>query len=238
MRDAFIALVALALLASPCALAQPGGAAPATKLYCWKNKAGKTECGDKVPYEYQDAAIKELSRQGVVTSRTEALTPEERKAREEALAKKKAENQRREQQRRKDKALLDTFSNEQEIDLKRNRDIQLVESTIETLQTNVKNMNERQLDARARAAQYVKDKRPVPQPIQDDIDRIEVERAQTERQIALKRSEIVSLNQRYDELKKRFAVLTGIDAKPAPKPPATGTAPAPAVAAQPVPAKK
>ena len=234
MRDAFIALVALALLASPCALAQPAGTAPpATKLYCWKNKAGKTECGDKVPYEYQDAAIKEMNKQGVVTGRTEALTPEERKAREEVLAKKKAEDQRREGQRRKDKALLDTFSNEQEIDLKRTRDVQLVESNIETLQGNLKNMAERQIDARARSEQYKKDNRPVPQPILDDIERLNSERAQTERQIALKRREIAALNQRYDELKKRFAELTGVTSTAG-----GGAKPAPAPAASPASGKK
>ena len=52
------------------------------KMYCWKNKAGKTECGDKVPYENQASAIRELNKQGVVTTRSAALTPEERKRRE------------------------------------------------------------------------------------------------------------------------------------------------------------
>ena len=208
MRDARIALALLLLLAAPAALSQPAGSAPTAKLYCWKNKTGKTECGDKVPYEYQDAAIKEQNKQGVVTGHTESETPEERKAREEALARKQVEDQRREEIRRKDKALLDTFTNLKEIDLKRVRDVQLIESTIETLQTNLKNMDERRTDTQSRINQYVKDKRPVPQPFQEEIEHLDSEKAQSERLIARKRNEIILLNQKYDELKRRFTDLT------------------------------
>ena len=178
------------------------------KMYCWKNKAGKTECGDTVPYEYQDAPVRELNKQGVVTRRMEAAqTPEERKAREAAEEKRRVELVQIEAQRRKDKALLDTFSNEKEIDLKRTRDVQLIESNIETLQSNLKNMGERQAYARARSEQYTKENRPVPQPILDDIERVNAEKTQTERQIALKRKEILALHQLYDGLKKRYAEL-------------------------------
>lgn len=208
MRDARIALALLLLLAAPAALSQPAGGAPTAKLYCWKNKAGKTECGDKVPYEYQDAAVKEMNKQGVVTRRTESVTPEERKAHEEAQAKKQAEDQRREEIRRKDRALLDTFTTEKEIDLKRVRDVQLIEFTIETLQTNLKNMNERRADTQARINQYVKDKRPVPQTFQEEIEHLDSEKAQSGRLIAQKRKEILLLNQKYDELKRRFVDLT------------------------------
>jgi chromosome segregation ATPase len=208
MRDARIALALLMLLAAPAALSQPAGGAPTAKLFCWKNKAGKTECGDKVPYEYQDAAVKELNKQGVVTRQTESVTPEQRKAQEEAQAKKQVEDQRREDMRRKDKALLDTFTTEKEIDLKRVRDVQLIESTIETLQTNLKNMIERRADTQSRINQYVKEKRPVPQPFQDEIEHLDSEKAQSEKLIAQKRNEIILLNQKYDELKKRFAELT------------------------------
>ena len=210
MRDVYTVLTIMLVVALTAANTAYGQSAPGGgKMYCWKNKAGKTECGDKVPYEYQDAAIRELNRQGVVTGRTEALTPEERKARELAEAKKLAEDQRKAEQRRKDKALLDTFSNEKEIDLKRTRDVQLIESNIETLQGNLKNIGERLTDARARVDQYNRNKRPVPQPILDEIDRAIADRLQTERQIAQKRRDIVALNQLYDELKKRYAELTG-----------------------------
>jgi len=205
-------LLALATIVLPALHVPPVNAQNSTggsKMFCWKNKAGVTECGDKVPYEYQDAAIKEMNRQGVITGRSESLTPEERKAREAAEQKRLAEAKRKDEQRRQDKALIDTFSNEKEIDLKRSRDITLVEANIETLQGNLKNMNERQTDSRLRAERYTKDKKPVPPGIQDDIDRVNREMAQTNRQIQQLRKDIVALNQRYDDMKRRYAELTG-----------------------------
>lgn len=209
MRDARIALALLLLLAAPAALCQPAGGAPNAKLYCWKNKAGKTECGDKVPYEYQDAGIKEMNKQGVVTRRTESMTPEERKAHDEAQGRKQAEDQRRDEMRRKDKALLDTFTTEKEIDLKRVRDVQLIESTIETMQINLKNLNERRADTQLRIDRFAKDKRPVPQSFQEDLVHADSEKVQYEKLIAQKRNEISVLNQKYDEFKRRFSELTG-----------------------------
>jgi archaellum component FlaC len=203
----FVMMTAIALNVIPADANAQGG-----KLFCWKNKAGKTECGDKIPYEYQDAAIKEMNRQGVVTSRSESLSPEERKAREAADEKRVAEKQRQDEQRRKDKALLDTFSNDKEIDLKRRRDIQLVESIIETLQSNLKNIDARKADAEARADRFVKEKKPVPPPIQDELERVKTDNDRTTQQIAQKRKEIIALNQRYDDLKKRYIELTGTTA--------------------------
>jgi len=208
MRSASSALILILTAMLPAAVSVYAQVQSSGKMYCWKNKSGKTECGDKVPYEDQDAAIKELNKQGVVTGQTEAQTPEERKAREAAEEKRLAEAQSKEEQRRKDKALLDTFSNEQEIDLKRNRDIQLIEANIDTLQGNLTNMAERQNDARTRADQYAKDKRPVPPAIQDELDRISAETAQTNKQILQMRSDIMSINKNYDDLKKRFIELT------------------------------
>lgn len=217
-----ITLVAL-LVAIGSAHAQSG------KIVCWKDKAGKTSCGDKVPPEYQDNT-KELNKQGVVVKQSATpLTPEQKKAQQAEADKKQAENQVATEQRRRDKALLETFSTVKEIDLKRNRDIQLIESNIEAQQTNLKNANDRQADARTRIEQYKKENKPVPPAIQEEADRADSNKAKIQAQIAQKRKEISDKNQEYDEMKKRFAELTGTASAPA-------TAPAPAATA--APAKK
>src|SRR5471030_2153671 len=142
------------------------------KIVCWKEKSGKTSCGDKVPYEYQDNNTKELNSQGITVKQSDPpLTAEQKKAQQAATDRKQAENQIAEQQHRKDKALLDTFTTANEIDLKRNRDIQLIEANIEAQQTNLKNAIDRQADARSRMEQYKKDNKPVPPSIQDEIGR-------------------------------------------------------------------
>jgi hypothetical protein len=207
------------------------------KIVCWKDKAGKTVgCGDKVPPEYQDNATKELNKRGVtVNSSDPALTPEQKKALQAEADRKAVENQHAAEQKRKDKALLDTFTTVKEIDLKRNRDIQLIESNIEAQQTNLKNANDRQADARNRIEQYKKENKPVPVPIQDEYDRADASKVKIQAQIAQKKKEIADLNQQYDDMKKRFVELTGT-APPAPagtaKPAAQQPAPAASAAAK------
>ncbi len=196
------------LLAACVAQAQSAGSG---KIVCWKDRAGKViGCGDKVPPEYQDSGTKELNRRGITVRQSDAaLTPEQQKTQQAELERKQVEEQKKREQRRQDKALLDTFSNEKEIDLKRERDIQLIESNIETLQTNLKNADDRQADARARIGQYAKRKDTIPAPIQEEFDRGEGEKAKINSQIAQKRRDITELRLRYDDVKKRFAELKG-----------------------------
>jgi len=208
-----VSLIALLLIAGSAHAQQPSG-----KIVCWKDKAGKTVgCGDKVPPEYQDNATKQLNQRGITVNQSEpALTAEQKKALQAEADRKAAENQIAAEQKRKDKALLDTFTTAKEIDLKRNRDIQLIESNIEAQQTNLKNANDRQVDARSRIEQFKKENKPAPAPIQDEYDRAEAAKAKIQAQITQKRKEIADLNQQYDDLKKRFIELTTPAAAPAP----------------------
>ena len=73
--------------------------------------------------------------------------------------------------------------------------------------------------------------KPVPVAIQEEFDRSDSNKVKIQAQIAQKRKEIADKNQEYDEMKKRFAVLTGAEATPA-------SAAKPAPAPTPAPAKK
>ena len=235
MRNVHCLMFSAALLfprAGDAAQAQapgPGGG----KIICWKDKSGKVVgCGDIVPPEYQDSATKELDRRGVTIKQSEAApTPEQRKAQQAELERKQAEDLKKEAQRRQDRMLLDTYSQEKEIDHDRARQVQGIESEIESLQTNLKSANTRQANARARAEQYKKNKKPVPPEVQDEVDRIEGEKTKIENQIAQKRKDIAALNQKYDEFKKRYSELTGKSPSGSSQP-GSGASPAP----QPAPA--
>ena len=212
-----VSLMALVLaIGSGQAQAQPSGGG---KIVCWKDKAGKVVgCGDKVPPEFQDNATKELNKRGVTVNQSApALTTDQKRAQQAERDRQTGEELKLAEQRRKDRALLDTFTTVKEIDLKRSRDIQLIESNIEAQQTNLKNANDRQADARIRIDQLKKENKPVPAPLQEDYDSAEASRAKIQNQITQKRRDIADLNRQYDEMKKRFAELKGgaPDANPA-----------------------
>lgn len=234
MRNVHCLMFSAALLfplAGDAAQAQAPGPGSG-KIICWKDKSGKVVgCGDIVPPEYQDNATKELDRRGVTIKQSEAaLTPEQRKAQQAELERKQAEDLKKEVQRRQDRMLLDTYSQEKEIDHDRGRRVQGIESEIESLQINLRSANTRQANARARAEQYKKNKKPVPPEVQDEVDRIEGEKTKIENQIAQKRKDIAALNQKYDEFKKRYSELTGKSPSGSSQP-GSGASPAPATSA-------
>ncbi len=213
-------------IAAACAFALTAGPLQAQQkgLVCWKDKAGKTVgCGDKVPPEYQDNANSTLNNRGVTVNQSEAsMTPEQRAAQKADSEKKKSEEQKREEEKRKDRALLDSFTNEKEIDLKRARDIQQIEVNISAQQSNIKSMTDRQSEAKAKIDEAKKENKPVPPTVQQEYDKKTADIAKAQEHITQKRREIADKNQEYDAMKKRFVELKGGSTAP------TATAPAPA----------
>lgn len=96
--------------------------------------------GDTIPPDLlpQCRNLSELSSKGTEKKKTEYLTGEERRAKEEAEARKKADKQKELDQQRKDKALLNTYLNEKEIDLTRDRNLKPLDLQIQNLQDDLK----------------------------------------------------------------------------------------------------
>lgn len=212
IRAAFVAILLLAvagLIAAP-AMAQSKGSG---KIICWKDKSGKVVgCGDTVPPEYQAGASKELDSRGMTRKTTDSAdVVAKRKQQDEETAKQKAEDQKRAaEQKRQDTALLNIFSNENEIDAKRDRDLADIDVQITQLQGALNAATGRYNEAKARNAK-------------DDMARAAAEKDRTEKSIAAKDKEKQEVRQRFAAQKKRFVELKGSSQATAPAP-----APAPA----------
>jgi hypothetical protein len=215
VRSLFVAVLAQFALVAPVAVqAQTKGSG---KIVCWKDKSGKVVgCGDSVPPEYQSSATKELDQRGVTRKTTEsAEDAAKRRAQEKELADKKAaEEKRLADQRRQDSTLLSIYSNEQEIDAKRDRELKAVETQIAETQAALKNAEARLNEAKSRKSDA-------------DAARASSEIEKLQKTIAAKEKEREELRQTYAAQKKRYQALKG--------PSQSATAPAPAA---PAPAKK
>ena len=204
-----------AIIATACLLAiaplQATAQQKAGGLVCWKDKAGKTVgCGDKVPPEYQDNAASTLNKRGEMVKQSDAvLTPEQRKAQQAESDRKQQEEQQRAEEKRRDRVLLDSFTNEKEIDLKRTRDIQQIEVNISAQQSNIKSLSDRQNETRAKIDQLKKENKPVPPALQQDFDKLGGDIAKLQEHVLQKRKEIADKNMEYDAMKKRFMELKG-----------------------------
>ena len=186
------------------------GFAQSGKIVCWKDGSGKViGCGDKLPPEYQANATKELDSRGVTRRQTESVEEANlRRAREQEAARIRAEEERKSLgQKRQDTALLETYSNENEIDLKRDRDLQVINLQIEQLTVALKNTTQRYSEAKSRADATEKSKKPLAAATKEELARLEIEKQRFEQSIAAKNKEKDELRARYAEYRKRFAEL-------------------------------
>ena len=183
---------------------------PGARIVCWKDKSGKTVgCGDKVPPEYQDAATREIDRRGVTRGQTESVEEaKRRREKEQETAKSKAEDERKAlDQRRQDMALLETFSSEKEIDLKRDRDIAVIDSQIEQMTLALKNTTARYNDLRTQADVAEKNKKPMPEPAKAELTRVTGDKQRYETSLQAKQKEKEALRARYAEMRTRYTEL-------------------------------
>lgn len=218
---AAVLAAALAGFIAGTAMAQSKGT---DKIVCWKDKAGKViGCGDRVPPEYEDSATKELDRRGVTRKTTESAADAAKRAVEdEKLAKQKEElaRQREDERRRatalrrQEAALLATFSNEKEIDLKRDRDLEVADRQITQLQAAQRNALERAADLKSRIEASEKASKPVSDFLRDEAARAESDGVRFEKAIVAKAREKEEIRKRYANMKQRFAELQGAGAAP------------------------
>ncbi|MCE2990817.1 MAG: DUF4124 domain-containing protein [Burkholderiales bacterium] len=104
-------------------LAASESVAQSTLFKCTDEK-GVTHYGQTMPAACAKKDVTELNKQGRPLRTLDApLTPEQQKARDEAAAKKAADDRRVFEQRQKDLALLGTYGAEREIDVVRDKDL-------------------------------------------------------------------------------------------------------------------
>jgi hypothetical protein len=207
--------------------------AAAQKIVCWKDKSGKTiGCGDKVPPEYQDSATRELDKRGVTRKTTESAEEQaKRKAKEQESEKEKAELAKKAaEQKRLDSALVNTYSNEKEIDLRRDRDLATTDGQLTQLKVVQKNATDRQKEIKGRIDLTTKGGKPASDAQKEDLARAESDQRKAEQAIVDKEKEKDEIRKRYADMKARYLELKGGGSSAAPAP-----TPAPAPAA---PAKK
>jgi hypothetical protein len=229
LSAAVLAVVLAALVAGTAAAQKPKAN---TTIVCWKDKAGKViGCGDRVPPEYEDSATKELDRRGVTRKTTESAEVEARRAAEDAKVAKQKEELSREREeekrratleRRQEAALLATFANEKEIDLKRDRDLEVADRQITQLQAAQKNATDRA--ARGRIDANEKAKKPVTDFLRDEAARAESDSERFEKGIAAKTREKEEISKRYTRMKQRYIELGGTGTQSAAAPAAAAPA--------------
>jgi hypothetical protein len=184
----------------------------AAKMYKWVDENGKTHFGDTIPAQYANQGNSELNKKGMVIKKTDAvLTPEQRKAKEEELAQKQEEEKQKEEQKRRDKALLNTYTVEKEIDLVRDRNLKQSELQIQGMEMRIKQIQPRLDQSRKQAGAFTAKQKPVPPYLQQEIQETEKEMQRLQDMVKQKHQEMDALRARFEDDKKRYRELRQVE---------------------------
>ena len=166
---------------------------------------GRTQYYDKtLPPECQGKTTVEMSNRGVVTKKNE---PAAGPMSAEDLAKRKAEEQKVIDAKRRDTALLSSYTNETEIDLARERNVQPVELIIKGIEPRLKTAQSRLDGLRKQAADAEKAKSPMLASIKEDVVASEKEAKRLQDELTNRQKELEKIKARFEADKKRFQEL-------------------------------
>jgi hypothetical protein len=193
-------------------LAIASGPAAAQKLYKWVDKDGQVHYGDRIPPEYADQDRDVLNKQGLkVGSEEGAETPEEARERE------KREQAARvaEEQAQRDRMLISTYQNVDEIEELRARRLDQIDAQILIQEQSLANLKARHAEQVQRASRFAPANTdpkapPMPDGMAEDLKRAESDIRTQELNLDKRREERAALNRQFDTDVARYRELRGM----------------------------
>ncbi|MGH8720467.1 MAG: hypothetical protein ACREU4_00680 [Burkholderiales bacterium] len=228
LRTPVLAAGALLLAGAPEALiAQPKTDAAKEKAridalrgqvrsYRCVTKAGRKVYGSTIPPQCTGELVEALSAQGTLLFRIEPpLTAEQRAAKEaeerkaaEAEAAKKETQKAAEVQARRDRALLQTYSDESDIERVRTRALASNRDAAAQVEARIAQLKNRQALLEKEAEKY-KEPGAVPEKLQQDMKAVAYDLSLQEQLLESRQREAAEINARYDEEKRKYRQLSG-----------------------------
>lgn len=181
----------------------------AAKMYKWVDDKGTTHYGETIPPEYAHKNRSELDNTGRVVDKKEVLTPEARRANEQAEAKKRADEEAALESKRHDKALVNTYSNENEIELARRRNLQQLEARVNSINSQLKTANGNLLNFQKESDALRKAGKAIPATLKDDLQESQERVDKLKQDFDKANAEKTAMEARYDADKARYKELTG-----------------------------
>jgi len=182
--------------------------AQAGKMQKWVDENGQIQYGDRIPPQYAKKSVQTLNNQGVVVqTRAAAKTPEQI-AKEQRLATVKAEQARiRQVQDRKDRILLDTFTNEDEMVMTRDGKVEAIEAIVRVTNGRIEKIRQRLTAQKQRAAYMERAGKPIPEVITQQISESRTQIRHNIDYINNRRLEQQTIRDKFEADIKRFREL-------------------------------
>ena len=173
-----------------------GLASADTKILKWVDKQGVTHYGDRPPTFEESKSNVELNKQGLVTKKN---APVEQK--NEAL------DLQQQQQDRKDKILLASYTNANEIDLARDRSLEMNKAAMTSLVSQKENIAARIARNATTADGFKKLNKPLPANLDKEFKDALAQSSRIDKQMADRKLEMEQTRKNYAEDKARYLIL-------------------------------
>ena len=173
-----------------------GVASADTKILKWVDKQGVTHYGDRPPTFEESKSNVELNKQGLVTKKN---APVEQK--NEAL------DLQQQQQDRKDKILLASYTNANEVDLARDRSLEMNKAAMTSLVSQKENIAARIARNATTADGFKKLNKPLPANLDKEFKDALAQSSRIDKQMADRKLEMEQTRKNYAEDKARYLIL-------------------------------
>ena len=191
--------LAAIVAASAALLGHPAAAA----TYKWVDDQGVVHYTDKMPPEQAGKGATVLDKEGrPVQKIAPAPTPEQRKAMEAEAEQKQAVAKQHEARARKDRALLLSYTSEDEIEVAKKRALATMESQLQSAEAYTGDLKKKQEALAKRKADY--SGKPVPTDLEREINNVEVELSRQAALIQQKKADVITVAAKYDADRQRW----------------------------------
>ena len=182
------------------------------KLYRWVDKNGQVHYGDSIPPEFAEQDRDVLNRHGVAVGHEEGLvTPEE--ARAKAAADKAARDIQVQKQR--DRTLLQVYQSVEEIEVLRDRRLELIEAQLTIQEQSLANLRAKLAQFEKQASRFLPrskepDAQPIPEELALDLQRAGSDIGTQQQNLEKKRLERENIRTNFGADIKRFKELKAV----------------------------
>lgn len=199
-RPLALALVLVAVLGAQ--------TARAGKLYKWVDEKGVTHYSETIPADQKDRSSTEIDRRGrVLRHNPAAPSAAEREAQQAETERRMAEERRAQEQRRRDTALINTYTNESEIDDARKRAVATAEQAREALEARWRSVQARADTLRRQVASLRQAGTAVPDSTREELAAAETSASRLAADLKARQAEISALQQKYEADRQRYIEL-------------------------------
>src|SRR5262249_49594789 len=191
--------LAAIVAASSILLGYPAAAA----TYKWVDDQGVVHYTDKMPPEAVNKGTTIIDQQGRQVKKIEpAPTPAQRKALEAEAEQKQATAKEHETRARKDRALLLSYTNEDEIDVAKKRALATIETQLQSAEAYAADLKKKQETLAKRKAGLAG--KPIPVELERELNNVELELSRQAPVVQQKKDDVIMVSAKYDADKQRW----------------------------------